>query len=86
MNRVDDVRFANVCGSPSPSAIMPPRRSAVRGASPRNDAVSPPPARGKAAGSKFFSRHGNVYLYVPNLIGASLTHVRTRRVVLGHTA
>ena len=61
---------------------MPPRRSAVREspASPRGGVVSPEPpaARGKAgsgpaAGKRrapgFFGRHGNVYLYVPNLIG-----------------
>ena len=54
---------------------MPPRRAAAAspskgrrsvGASPSRGAVSPPPRR-----TGFFARHGNVFIYVPNLIGAS---------------
>ena len=51
-----------------PSAVSPSPRGRA-GASP-----SPPPVKAVAKAAKkssgFFSRHGNVYVYVPNLIGA----------------
>ena len=57
---------------------MPPRgRPSAASPGPRGRAgASPSPAPTKAVaktakkGTSFFSRHGNVYVYVPNLIGA----------------
>ena len=57
---------------------MPPRgRPSAASPGPRGRAgASPSPAPAKAVaktakkGTSFFSRHGNVYVYVPNLIGA----------------
>ena len=66
--------------TPKRSRTMPPRgRPSAVSPSPRGRAgASPSPAPAKAVaktakkGSSggFFTRHGNVYLYVPNLIGA----------------
>ena len=59
-----------------PSAVSPGPRGRA-GASP-----SPAPAKAVAKAAKkgggFFTRHGNVYLYVPNLIGACARDHRTR--------
>jgi hypothetical protein len=49
-------------------------------ASPRAVAAkrAPAPAPAKKR-TGFFSRHGNVYIYVPNLIGACLAHACVAR-------
>ena len=71
---------------PFASLTMPPRgRAAAVSPSPRGRAglsPSPAPAKAVAKVSKkggFFSRHGNVWIYVPNLIGARCNHRRAGR-------
>jgi len=52
---------------------MPPRSQRLRSPSPRGASpiASPRSARGlPSARAGFFARHSNVYVYVPNLIGA----------------
>ncbi len=49
-----------------------PRGRAALSPAAASPAASPRPVAKRAAKAKvgFFGRHGNVYLYVPNLIGA----------------
>ena len=70
---------------PPRGRTMSPGPRARAGASPA-PAASPKPAAKRAAAAAptgFFSRHGNVYIYVPNLIGALRWDARPRAAACG---